>query len=64
VDAEGAGEDGGGQFGGELEQGGGAGLAGRRAIGVEQDEQAGDAVVWVDGVVVQQPAGLLPLAAR
>jgi hypothetical protein len=33
-------------------------------LGVEQDEQAGDAVVWVDGVVVQQPAGLLPLAAR
>ena len=29
-------------------------------LGVEQDEQAGDAVVGVERVVVQQPAGLLP----
>jgi hypothetical protein len=27
---------------------------------VEQDEQAGEAVGGFDGVVVQQPAGLLP----
>ena len=144
VDAEHAGEDGGGEFGGELEQRGGAGLAGSDAelaeafaepvgadraaglpageqpcgrcrgrrvaawprrvatrwrtraargsgsttgsrpsrsrtsslagvdvvegesadrggpLGVEQDEQPGDAVVGLEGVVVQQPAGLCP----
>jgi len=40
---------------GEAAEGGGP-------LGVEQDEQAGDAVVGLDGVVVQQPASLLPAA--
>ena len=31
-----------------------------RPLGVEQDEQAGDAVFGFDGVVVQQPPGLVP----
>ena len=31
-----------------------------RPLGVEQDEQSGDAVVGFDRVVVQQPAGLVP----
>jgi hypothetical protein len=33
---------------------------GRWPLGVEQDEQPGDAIFGFDGVVVQQPAGLVP----
>jgi hypothetical protein len=33
---------------------------GRGALGVEQEQQPGDTVVGVEGVVVQQPFGLLP----
>jgi len=31
-----------------------------RPLGVEQHEQAGDTVLGLEGVVVQQPAGLFP----
>src|SRR6266566_146931 len=69
VDAEHAGEQGGGQFGGELEQRGGAvdgDVAGGEpadpgdGLGIEEHEQAGEAVPGVQCVVVQQAAGGVP----
>src|SRR5205823_7941754 len=32
----------------------------RRPLGVEEDEEAGDAVLGFEGAVVEQPAGLFP----